>query len=380
MNEEKRFGAAGANRGSDEAEDKQRSTSSSRARNRTVMLTPEMTGQVRAMLYQEPEEEQSRNPLTDLLPPLDWGRAEGKAEPGYDNGSAEEHSEDYGKDLASDPKANRSGSTSKIEPPHFGQTLESKPEPAISHPPFGGGLGVLSGAQEHRETRETPRELQREPREQPRPDTRAGGTESSRKATTGLFAMGAGAGPQNAGMMSTQSGTVGGRGMQVPVGQQVKTQASPGVSFRVNAPAEQPKGAPMAAPPVTPQKVPATKVVGFLVSYDKDQNGEVYEIRAGRWLLTSRPTDHGDYILVNDDTISPLHAIVRATKEGKIQVLDQLSEFGTGVMRAGQSEEEEVAGAMVGVEHGDTIRFGERFFMVVTIPAVKRAAAASNGE
>ena len=198
------------------------------------------------------------------------------------------------------------------------------------------------------------------------------------KGTTGLFAMGAGGPTPVGGMMggagAPGSGTVSGRGMQVPVGAQVKTQVNPNVSFRVNAPAEQAKTATVPAVPV--QKAPASKVVGFLVSYDKDAHGEVYEVRAGRWLLTSRPTDHGDYILVNDESISPLHAIVRATKEGKIQVLDQLSEFGTGVIRAGAEQEEEVAGAMVGVDHGDSIRFGERFFVVVTIPKGRKTPQA----
>ncbi|MCB0358610.1 MAG: FHA domain-containing protein, partial [Bdellovibrionales bacterium] len=141
--------------------------------------------------------------------------------------------------------------------------------------------------------------------------------------------------------------------------------AAPRVSVRV----------PGATSPVVSSS-PRSRVVGFLISYDADENGEVFELRAGRWLLTSRPTDHGDYILVDDESISPLHAIIRATKEGVIQVLDQLSEFGSAVTKAGSSDEEEITGSMVKVAHGDCIRFGERRFIVCLIPGEPPAPAA----
>jgi hypothetical protein len=105
-----------------------------------------------------------------------------------------------------------------------------------------------------------------------------------------------------------------------------------------------------------------------MVSFDEDSNGEIFEIRAGRWLVTSKPTDHGDFILINDESISPLHAIIRATAEGKVQVLDQLSEYGTGLFRAGTEEEEEIAGTMAAVSHGDIVRFGKRHFTVCMVP------------
>lgn len=113
-----------------------------------------------------------------------------------------------------------------------------------------------------------------------------------------------------------------------------------------------------------------TKIVGFLVSFDNDQNGEVYEIRAGRKLITSRPTDHGEYLLIEDSTVSPLHAILRTTKEGRLQVLDQLSEHGTGITKSGEGEEIEVAGGLELVENGDILRFGERRFLVSLLPVV----------
>ena len=75
-----------------------------------------------------------------------------------------------------------------------------------------------------------------------------------------------------------------------------------------------------------------------------------------------------------------LHAIIRATKEGKVEVLDQLSEYGTGITRMGQPAEIEVAGSRMQIQHGDVLRFGERRFVVCLIPAVQAPAGKSAEE
>lgn len=113
-----------------------------------------------------------------------------------------------------------------------------------------------------------------------------------------------------------------------------------------------------------------SKLVGFLVSYDKVASGEYVELRSGRWMLTSRPMNEGNYFLVEDPSISPLHAILRISEEGVVQVLDQLSEYGTGIQRGGEDEEEEVVGQVIVVAHGDRVRFGKRNFFVCVLPEV----------
>ena len=118
---------------------------------------------------------------------------------------------------------------------------------------------------------------------------------------------------------------------------------------------------------------PQSKLIGMLVCFDNNPNGEIVEIRTGRWLLTSRPTDLGDFIMIEDESISPLHGIIRATHDGKVQVLDQLSEYGTTVTKSDSGEEIDIAGKMVLVDHGDTIRFGERTFTVCLVPSLKVA-------
>ncbi len=120
--------------------------------------------------------------------------------------------------------------------------------------------------------------------------------------------------------------------------------------------------------PVTRQR--RGKIIAFLVSFDTEPNGEIYEIAAGRWLITSKPSEHSDYILIEEDTISPLHAFIRAMENGRIQVLDQLSEYGTFVTAPGSDEEEEIAGAMATLEHGSVVRFGNRRFVLTLVPPI----------
>jgi len=116
---------------------------------------------------------------------------------------------------------------------------------------------------------------------------------------------------------------------------------------------------------------PKSRIIAFLISFDKNRHGEIFELRVGRWIISSRPIEHGEHILIDDETISPLHGILRITEEGKIQVLDQLSEFGTGVTPFGSTDETEVVGAMIAISHGDVIRFGKRRFMTCVVPTIE---------
>lgn len=126
--------------------------------------------------------------------------------------------------------------------------------------------------------------------------------------------------------------------------------------------------------PVLREVTPTSKLIGFFISFDNDQFGEIYEIRVGRWIVTSKPTDQGEFIQINDNTISPMHAVLRVTKEGKVQILDQLSEFGTGITRVNADTENDVSGTMETVDHGDIVRFGSRYFVVCLVPEFKKPA------
>ena len=110
-----------------------------------------------------------------------------------------------------------------------------------------------------------------------------------------------------------------------------------------------------------------TPIVGFLVSYDREENGEVIELRQGRLMITSEKIAHGDYLIIHDETVSPMHAILRITASGEMQLLDQLSEHGTKIRKLGSEEEDELSGDRCTVGHGDLITFGKRSYHVCLV-------------
>lgn len=110
-----------------------------------------------------------------------------------------------------------------------------------------------------------------------------------------------------------------------------------------------------------------TRIVGFLISFDANPNGDVYELRSGRVMITSQAAPGSNCLVIKDDSVSPMHAIMRVSSSGEIQVLDQLSEFGTKIQRFGSTEEEQLSGDKGAVEHGDIIKFGNRKFHVCVI-------------
>ncbi len=113
--------------------------------------------------------------------------------------------------------------------------------------------------------------------------------------------------------------------------------------------------------------VKPSPLIGFLVSFDRDSNGSVFELRSGRLIVTSETPGGGNFLFVKDESVSPMHAIMRMGSEGDIQVLDQLSEFGTKIIRATGGEQEELSGDKSELYHGDIIQFGKRKFHVCII-------------
>ena len=110
-----------------------------------------------------------------------------------------------------------------------------------------------------------------------------------------------------------------------------------------------------------------TPVVGFLVSYDATPNGDIFVLRSGRLMVTSEGGTTDNCLLIQDESVSPMHAVMRIGGDGEIQVLDQLSEFGTSIKRSGADVEERLSGDKGVVHHGDRIKFGNRAFSVCLV-------------
>jgi hypothetical protein len=108
-------------------------------------------------------------------------------------------------------------------------------------------------------------------------------------------------------------------------------------------------------------------VVAFLVSYDEDKAGEVCLLRTGRMIVSSSLAGDGNIFYVPHKTVSAMHAILRMNKLGDIQILDQLSEHGTKIVRGDTGEISEISGEKASLFHGDTVHFGERRFYVCVV-------------
>lgn len=110
-----------------------------------------------------------------------------------------------------------------------------------------------------------------------------------------------------------------------------------------------------------------TPVVGFMVSFDSNPNGDIFVLRSGRLMVTSDTNQMENCLIVDDPSVSPMHAILRITSAGEIQILDQLSEFGTHIRRFGSSVEEQLSGDKSSLEHGDVVKFGNRSFHLCVV-------------
>lgn len=111
-------------------------------------------------------------------------------------------------------------------------------------------------------------------------------------------------------------------------------------------------------------------VAGFLVSFDNDENGSFVELREGRLLVTSELSASHNCLVINDPSVSPMHAILRVSRGKSIDVLDQLSEQGTRIACHETGEETVLSGDRGVLKHGDVVLFGARKFHVCLL-AVK---------
>jgi hypothetical protein len=112
------------------------------------------------------------------------------------------------------------------------------------------------------------------------------------------------------------------------------------------------------------------RIIGFLISFDEIEGGEVHELRVGRWLVSSNNVNQKDTIIVEDDSISPLHAVVKVFDKGDVQILDQLSESGTGVLKQGSDSEVDASNGAIFIAHGDVVRFGKRYYVYCAVPRI----------
>lgn len=103
----------------------------------------------------------------------------------------------------------------------------------------------------------------------------------------------------------------------------------------------------------------AERLVGWLVSYQLDEQGAAYEIRAGRSFLSSKSMQGDKIITVAEPSVCSPHLALSASAKHRVVIQDIFSKHGSYLTRSGSRDEKEISGP-VEVEHGDWIRVGER--------------------
>ena len=112
-------------------------------------------------------------------------------------------------------------------------------------------------------------------------------------------------------------------------------------------------------------------LVGFLVAFDADPRGMFVELREGRMIVTSESVGAAPCLVIEDSSVSPMHAIMKISSGEPIYILDQLSEFGTRIIHADSGEEESLSGEKGAARHGDVVLFGEKKFHVCLVSIEK---------
>jgi hypothetical protein len=112
-------------------------------------------------------------------------------------------------------------------------------------------------------------------------------------------------------------------------------------------------------------------LVGFLVSFDADPKGMFVELREGRMIVSSEKVGAAPCLVIEDVSVSPMHAIMRICSGEPLHILDQLSEFGTRVIHADSGLEESLSGEKGVAKHGDIVLFGDKKFHVCLVSIEK---------
>lgn len=100
------------------------------------------------------------------------------------------------------------------------------------------------------------------------------------------------------------------------------------------------------------------RLVGWLVSYARDEQGAYHEIRSGRTLISAEKSSDTRIITVTERDISAPHLAMSASVRHRVLIQDIFSERGSYLTRADGTSETKVTGP-IEVEHGDWLRIGD---------------------
>ncbi len=138
------------------------------------------------------------------------------------------------------------------------------------------------------------------------------------------------------------------------------------------APPPQPERRQEAPRAAAPAPAPTNKVVihegdlvGWLVDY-RDPRGLGVEIRESQFFVSRERLKPSDMIL-DDESISTPHAMVRITRQNGVEIQDLMSESGIRVRRRDSTSWQTVE-ERVKLQHGDRVQFGNIEYLIVLVP------------
>jgi pSer/pThr/pTyr-binding forkhead associated (FHA) protein len=124
--------------------------------------------------------------------------------------------------------------------------------------------------------------------------------------------------------------------------------------------------------PTKPAPTPSSKpvihegdLVGWLVDY-KDPRGMGIEIRESQFFVSRERLKASDMVL-EDESISTPHALVRITRQNGVEVQDLMSESGIRIRRR-DSNSWQTLEERVKLQHGDRVQFGKVEYLIVLVP------------
>lgn len=109
------------------------------------------------------------------------------------------------------------------------------------------------------------------------------------------------------------------------------------------------------------------RLMGWLVSF-KDPKGTAFEVREGKFFVTSSSLKESDFI-IDDESISTPHALVTISNSNGILIQDLMSDLGIYLKEAGQNEYIKKETSFK-VHHGDRVKFGNVEYVVCLVSHV----------
>ena len=109
-----------------------------------------------------------------------------------------------------------------------------------------------------------------------------------------------------------------------------------------------------------------TPLIGFLITFNNNPNGDFYELREGKLVITSQMNKNMNSLVINDESIAVMHAVMKITSN-KITLLDPFGENVTTLKHFNSDEVIELSEESEIIKEKDIVTFGNVTFKVCLI-------------